>query len=107
MSNIFGKMVGALYRDRHSVKMQVILPAQLYMALETLIYIRNETDQATDKDPVDRDFIIGLALSYYLTEHLTKQEAKIAAIPPAPDRLYTNGRKQNRTGPSYQDTRSR
>lgn len=103
--NVFHKMVNALYRDRHSVTMTITVPSQMFMALETLIYLRNEEPT---KKPVDRDFIVGIALSHYLTEHLTKNEEKIADIPPAPVRTrapqpqYAPGRMQARTS-DYRD----
>jgi hypothetical protein len=92
----FRSAIDALFTKRHSTTVVHVMPTELFMALETLVYLRNCTPEGTDV--VDRDYIMNAALAQYLQYHLAdKNGEKIAAIPPAPpDDLYTTGRRQSR-----------
>jgi hypothetical protein len=95
----FDRVADILFRERRDTSIVVTLPTALVKAVDTLVYMRNGLSE--DSSRVDRDDIIGLALSEYLQKHLVdRNEAKIKAMP-APS--YTSGRRQARSASAYAD----
>jgi hypothetical protein len=94
------KLVDALFRERHTTALTIIIPTKLFMALETYIYIRNETSEA-DEEPLDRDYVVGTVLARFLARQMTKDNPQppVPALPPMPDTEYTQGRRQARSAP--------
>lgn len=94
----FGRLVDALLNDRQQITIQVTLPTKLYMAIETITYMDNETSE----DEIDRDYIIGIALARYAHRRLAPKTPAPTPLPPTKEPEFTNGRKQSRYQ-SYQE----
>jgi hypothetical protein len=94
-----------LFTSPHRTTVEVTLPTQLYLALESYVYLRNETLNHDEYEPLDRDYVISHVLSKFLAKQMIRMPEHPRPKEPVELELndeYTQGRRQNRRpAPQY------